>query len=126
VVPRRAKQKVLKKAAPARGAAATRAAEAKKAAGEKNAAADPADMASSRGQTAAVKKTAGATASLARPAAGDEALVSAIDTVATKADTESAMGRGSEGERPVAPPVVEKEQIATEEGGSPAAKLRER
>jgi hypothetical protein len=49
MVPCRAKQKVLKKTIPARGAAATRAAEEKKATKAKKVAADTADMMLSRG-----------------------------------------------------------------------------
>jgi hypothetical protein len=123
VVSCRAKHKVLKKAVSARGAAATRAAEAKKAAEVRKATADPADMASSPGHSAAVSKAAGTTASSAGPVAGDGASASASSAEATRTDTELAMARGPEGEHPVDPPVTEKEQTAAEGGGSPAADI---
>jgi hypothetical protein len=105
---------------------ATRAAEAKKVTKAKKAAVDPADVASSRGQATPVKKSASATASAAGPAAGGEALASATEALLAKKDAESIMERDPEAERPIAPPEVEKEPIATEEGGSSAVPLRER
>ncbi|KAK1615477.1 hypothetical protein QYE76_020994 [Lolium multiflorum] len=96
----KAKQKVLKKTISARGAEATRAAEAKKTAEAKKAAADPADMTSTRGQATPTKKTASATAGTAGPTGGDEASA-------------------------IVPPVVEKEPVVTEEGGTTAAPLKE-
>jgi GGDEF domain-containing protein len=66
----RAKKKVLTKPAPAEAKKAT---ELKRAAELKKAAADPAGVASSRGESATVSKVMGATANSAEPVAGDGA-----------------------------------------------------
>ncbi|KAM0851714.1 hypothetical protein ACQ4PT_052260 [Festuca glaucescens] len=118
----KARTKVLQKPAAACGVAATRAADAKKAAGVKKAAADPADMASSRGQAT----TAAKTASAAGASTEAEASASAARTTATKTAAEPVSGKGPEGERPVVPPSVSEEQVAAKEGGSSAAPSKER
>jgi hypothetical protein len=90
--------------------AATRAAEAKKAAEAKETAADPADMASSRGQATTAAKSADA----AGATTDADASASAAGPTATEATAEPVSEKGPE------------EQAAAKEGGSPAAPPKER
>jgi hypothetical protein len=128
MVPCRARTKVLQKPATTREAAATKAAKAKKATeektatGAKKATANPADMTSAQGQATTATKTVSATGA----ATESEASARAAGAAATKTAAGSASGKGPEGERPIVPPPVFEERVASKEGGSLAAPVKER
>jgi hypothetical protein len=115
VILRRARQKFLKKPAPACGAAATKAVEAKKATEAKRAAAEPADVAASRGEAATMTKTAGAEvvgqatgADVTKGATKAETTASAAEATTAKMAAGSVPGKDLEDEPPVVPPSVPK------------------